>query len=138
MTIPERSTSMKRIAIILVLPVLVALVASGVAAAEGTGQYGMPRALPSDHGAAREYGMPRAMPSDHAAAGHGSTRVVAGQYGLPRALPADYTALTSRRGDLITAVLGAAAALAAAIALGTLTAVSFRRRRRPLRIATLT
>jgi hypothetical protein len=64
---------------------VVAAAAILVPVARATGDYGVPRAMPSDY--ATQLGqLPRAMPSDYAPA------VESGDYGIPQATPADYAA----------------------------------------------
>ena len=72
-----------------------------------------------------EYGMPRAMPSDYAA--HFAAQIEPGQYGMPRPLPSDYEPVGDTSGgsgfDWGDAGIGAGAALGlvlVALAAGTL------------------
>lgn len=72
-----------------------------------------------------EYGMPRAMPSDYAA--HFAAQIEPGDYGMPRPLPSDYEPVGGTSGgsgfDWADAGIGAGAALGlvlVALAAGTL------------------
>ena len=119
---------------------VVAATAVLVPAAQASGDYGTPRAMPADYATAIEtdsYGMPRALPADYAAQlgqlprampADYSTVIEPGQYGMPRSLPADYEPIGGPSGgndfDWADAGIGAGAAfglvllaLAAAVAL---------------------
>ena len=104
---------------------VVAATAVLVPAAQASGDYGTPRAMPADYATAIEtdsYGMPRALPADYAAqlgqlprampADYG-TVIEPGQYGMPRPLPADYEPIGGTSGsdgfDWADAGIGAAA-----------------------------
>jgi|Tabmets5t2r1_1033131.scaffolds.fasta_scaffold116159_1 hypothetical protein len=70
------------------------------------GEYGMPRAMPSDY-AAHLGQLPRAMPSDY------GTEIQPGDYGMPRAMPADFEPISGTSGgngfDWADAGIGAGA-----------------------------
>lgn len=112
----------KRLATAIVAAAILLPVAQAGAQASSTselGEYGAPRAMPSDY-AGHLGQLPRAMPADY------GTLVEPGQYGMPRALPADHEPVGGTAGgsgfDWADAGIGAGAAfglvlLAAAAAL---------------------
>ncbi len=96
-----------------------ALLAPGAGAAPQDPDYGMPRAMPSDHAAAQGV-LPRPMPSDYARAGVKLTP----QAGMPRAMPSDYDAYFGSQPKPVGGIDWPSASIGAGIALGAVLAAA--------------